>query len=163
MDVAWRMVEAKPLLGFGLNSFVYHMPPYTSYQTAAALNRLFGEAWPPVHNIYLLVWSEQGTIGFLMFIAMHISIITIAVKNLRYYINDRLFAINVGALCGFLALMVDGYASFFTRVPASGRVYWIVVGLIVAIHYWNVSNAATLRGEHSGTKPNRLKRPAGSI
>ncbi len=147
MDIAWRMIEAKPLLGFGLNSFAYHMPEYTQYSTGRLID-LFGEVWPVVHNIYLLVWSEQGTAGFLFFIALHINVIWIAIKNLRYRVSDKLFALNIGALCGFFAIMIDGLASFFIRVPASGRVFWIVVALIVAINYWNRHNAHLAVSSH---------------
>lgn len=140
MGVAWRMVEARPFLGFGLNTFEYQMVPYTPEQSVSALLDRFGEVWPPVHNIYLLIWAEQGTLGFLLFAAFHVAVLMTALRNLRTYVNDKLFAMNVGCLCGFVALMVDGMASFFMRVPGPGRIYWLIVALIVAIRYWNRYN-----------------------
>jgi ABC-type transport system involved in cytochrome bd biosynthesis fused ATPase/permease subunit len=49
--------------------------------------------------------------------------------------------INIGALCGLVAISVDGMASYYLRTPAPARVFWIVVALVVAIWYWNRLNA----------------------
>ncbi|MEM7363051.1 MAG: O-antigen ligase family protein [Pseudomonadota bacterium] len=127
MGVAVRMIEARPVLGFGLNKFVYEMAPYTRYGSVQTLIDRFGEHWPAVHNIYLLVWSEQGTIGIILFLAFHIHLFRIGAQNLRYHLDPLMHAVNIGAMCGIVALLVDGMASFFIRVPASNRVFWIVV------------------------------------
>ncbi|MEM7365049.1 MAG: hypothetical protein AAF525_13580, partial [Pseudomonadota bacterium] len=66
----------------------------------------------------------------------------IGAQNLRYHLDPLMHAVNIGAMCGIVALLVDGMASFFIRVPASNRVFWIVVALIVAINYWNRHNYA---------------------
>ena len=99
-----------------------------------------------VHNTYMLVWAEQGTIGLLLFLGMHANIFWIAIVNLRYRgLSDRIFLISIASACGVLAIMVDYLSSFFIKVQAFGRVYWIVVGLIVAAYYWNVRNEALRR------------------
>ena len=140
MAVAWEMVKEKPVLGFGLNSFVYNLPGHTKYGSTQGLYKKFGGVWPPVHNIFLLIWSEQGTIGLLFFLGFNFAVLRMAIRNTRLFINERLYLINVGCLCGLLALLVDGMASFYIRVPACGRTFWIVTGLVVAIDYWNREN-----------------------
>lgn len=140
MVVAAKMIEAKPLVGFGLNTFVYHMAPYTKYQNAAGLQKVFGEHWPAVHNTYLLVWSEQGTIGMVLFLGFLLHVFKIYRQNRRYRINEFTHALNLGIICGFIAILIDGMASFFIRVPAPGRVFWIVMALLVAINLWNRRN-----------------------
>lgn len=140
MVVAMKMIAEKPVLGFGVNRFVYDMVPYTPQASVPALIDRFGEGIPAVHNIYLLVWSEQGTIGFLAFLFFHIHLLRIAYRNLRYRIDDRMHAVNIGAACGVLALMIDGMASFYLRVPACARTFWVVAALIVAINHWNRNN-----------------------
>lgn len=140
MQVAMRMVLDKPALGFGLNTSVYYLAPYTSYGSAAAMNERFGYNWPPVHNTYLLIWSEQGTIGLLLFLGFHVHLFKIAYRNMRYYVDERMHSINIGASCGMFALVIDSMASFFIRVPPSGRMFWVVVALIVGIYYWNQAN-----------------------
>lgn len=145
VGVAWDMVKEKPLLGFGLNSFVFHMPHYTSYGGPSGITEKFGEDWPVVHNIYMLVWSEQGTIGLLFFLGLHIHVITLAFKNARIFKNDILFVMNLGCISGFFAIMLDGLGSFFIRNPPCGRVFWIIIGLVVAIQYWLRENCPDLR------------------
>jgi hypothetical protein len=82
----------------------------------------------------------------LLFLAMHVNILWIAVKNLRYKdLSDRIYLISIGSACGVLAIMVDGMSSFFIKVQPHARVFWIVVGLLVAANYWNVRNAELRR------------------
>ena len=70
MGIAWEMIKAKPILGFGLNTFTFKAPPYSQYGTPGAVMEVFGLDLPVVHNIYLITWAEQGTIGLLLFLAM---------------------------------------------------------------------------------------------
>jgi putative inorganic carbon (hco3(-)) transporter len=160
VGVAWNMVREKPLLGFGLNSFVFHMPQYTSYGSPKKISERFGEDWPVVHNIYMLIWAEQGTLGLLLFLGFNLHVLRLGWRNLQRFENDVLFVINIGCVSGFLALILDGLGSFFIRNPACGRMYWIVVALIVAIHYWtkaNVSKAGVRPQPPAGPPPRLLE------
>lgn len=139
LHVAWKMFLDKPIFGFGLNSFVFFMAPYTTYGSIGNLQQTFGANWPVVHNVYALVGVEQGIIGLAIFLALHVYIIVTGVRNLRVR-NDVLYALNIGCLCGVGAVMIDGLASFFIRVPDCARVYWIAVAIIFAIHYWRRAN-----------------------
>jgi O-antigen ligase len=145
IGVAWNMVKEKPLLGFGLNSFVFNMPQYTSYGGPNGITQKFGEDWPVVHNIYMLTWAEQGTLGLLLFLGLNIHVIYLAFKNAGVFKSDVLFVMNLGCISGFFAVMLDGLDSFFIRNPPCGRVFWIVIGLIVAIQYWLRENHPELQ------------------
>jgi len=138
---AWGMVWERPLLGFGLNTFVFHLPGRTEYGGATGLNEALGKTWPVVHNIYLLTWSEQGTLGILSLFGMFASIFAAAIRNIRRYYSDVLFAVNLGALCGMVALCIDGLASFYMRVPAASRMFWVIAALVFIIDNWNRANA----------------------
>lgn len=144
LGVAWKMIQDRPVLGFGLNSFSYQIVDFSPYSVGKMIE-LFGPVWPVVHNIYFLVWSEQGTIGIVLFLALHVHVIWLAFQNGRYMHSSRISMTSVGAVCGVVAIMVDGMGSFYQRVPAPDRTFWIVVGLIVAAHYWNVNNGPLRR------------------
>jgi O-antigen ligase len=146
MGVAWNMVLEHPLLGWGLNTFVYHLPGNTRFGGVEGLYAAFGVAWPVVHNVYLIIWSEQGTIGFLLFLVLNFYLLWIGFRNFRIA-EDTLFTMNLGCLSAVLAIMTDGFGSFFFRVPPGGRVFAIVAGLIVAIDYWNKANRRVLAQE----------------
>lgn len=154
MKIAWDMILDKPVFGHGLNTFVFNMVPYTPEKSYIKLMDAFGEILPVVHNIYLLVWAEQGTIGFLIFMAMYFYLLKLSWSNFRYFRDEALYMINLGCLCALIGLAADGLASFFIRNGAPGRVFIIIAGLIVAIYYWNRDNSVndtTKKPQGSGT------------
>jgi O-antigen ligase len=163
VGVAWKMVQEKPVLGTGLNSFIYNLPDFAPY-SISKLYDLFGEVFPVVHNTYMLVWAEQGTVGLLLFLGMHANILWIAIKNLRYRgLSDTVFLISIASACAVLAIMVDYMSSFFIKVQAFGRVYWIVVGLLVAAYYWNVRNDALRRRSAEAGSETRADATGGEV
>ena len=142
MELAWRMVKAEPFLGVGLNTFIFEMAPYSDYGSLGAIVAKFGpeQYLPVVHNIYLLVWSEQGTLGLIFLLGLKGYLFLLAWRNTKHFYNESLYTINIGCLAGLLALSADGMVSFFIRQDAPGRVFAIVAGLVVAIHYWRREN-----------------------
>lgn len=68
-----RMIALYPLFGVGLNNFIGTLP---AFLTSAASFSLF----QPVHNMYLLVLSETGIVGFLL---SGIALIAILKKSIR--------------------------------------------------------------------------------
>jgi O-antigen ligase len=140
VKIAWEMVQDKPILGFGLNSFVYHLEHYAPY-SPARMYELFGDMLPAVHNTYMLVWSEQGTVGLFLFLGMHAQLFWIAIKMLRYGgLSERVSMVGIAGACGVLAIMIDGISSFYLRIHAPARTFWVVAGLVVAAYYWHVRN-----------------------
>ncbi len=140
MDVAWAMVRAHPLLGIGLSAFTYNLPGVTRYGDAGQLSDHFGAVWPVVHNIYLIVWAEQGTPAFLCFLAIYATVLRTGWRNLRVVGDARLYFLSIGLVAGVCASMIDGLGSFFLRNPPCGRVFWMVAALIVAIRRWQTLN-----------------------
>ncbi|MBI2611595.1 O-antigen ligase family protein [Candidatus Gottesmanbacteria bacterium] len=55
--VALKMFQQNPLIGKGINNFLPQLPIYKS-----DVSQIYW--WQPVHNIYLLILSETGIIGF---------------------------------------------------------------------------------------------------
>jgi len=158
VDIAYQMIGDKPLFGHGLNAFRLHILEYAPYGNAR-MTDLFGPIWPVVHNAWMLVWAEQGTLGFAFYVGLHAYLLVVAARNLRHRLSATVAMANLGALCGLLALMVDGFASFFVRVPAPSRVFWIVMAVIIAADRWNRRNAA-LRPPGSADQPVPNSRPA---
>jgi putative inorganic carbon (hco3(-)) transporter len=130
---AMGMIKVKPLLGHGLNSYVYVAPPYTRYGPRKAADVYKG--WlPPVHNIYLLWTAETGLIGLGIHLLLLVMLLRTAVANLKVR-DETLFMINAACLCGVLALMVDGLFSFTLRINSVLRVFWVLAAIIMAVHY----------------------------
>ena len=66
-----QMVKENWLLGVGLNNFIPNLPKFSSS---------FINAWElqPVHNIFLLILSEAGVIGLVMFVLLIFDVLTLA-------------------------------------------------------------------------------------
>jgi len=137
---AWGLITAKPWLGWGLNSYVLAVPPFTQY--GARMANLHYKGWiPPVHNIYFLWWAETGIVGLALHLAMLGTIFWVGLGNLR--VNDKtLFTVNAACLGGVLALLVDGFFSFSLRFNSILRVFWVLAGMIMAVHYWRLRQSA---------------------
>jgi hypothetical protein len=138
---AWGMIKARPILGWGMNSYVFAVPPFTKYGARGATRHYQG--WiPPVHNIYFLWWSELGIVGLLLHLTVWGSIIATGLKNLR--VKDKLlFTVNVACLGCMLALLVDGMFSFSLRFNSILREFWIVSAMILAIRYLRLQSRVT--------------------
>jgi len=137
---AWGMIKARPVLGWGLNSYVLAVGPFTKYGSSTAARRHYNDWIPPVHNIYYLWWSELGLIGLALHIAMLGAIVRVGIGNLR--VNDEvLFTVNAACLSGMLAFVVDGFFSPSLRFNSILRVFWVAAGLIRAVHYWRRERA----------------------
>ncbi|HET6265720.1 MAG TPA: O-antigen ligase family protein [Usitatibacter sp.] len=161
---AWAMIGDNPVFGVGLNTYVYSQIPYGEFKTPGEMTEFYGEIWPAVHNNWLLVWSEQGSLGFLLWVAFHLAVIAAAVRNLR--IRDPVMhALGVGLIGGFAAIMVDGIASFFVRQEATARMFWIVTALILALDYWRRLNEEEDVSQQPAAlaSPERLKAPQETI
>lgn len=152
MGVAWRMVQAKPVFGFGLNSFSFQMLDYAPY-SVGRMQEIYGPIPTVVHNIYMLVWAEQGTVGLLLFLGLNAHVLWIAYRNTRYRLSYQILLLNVGAIGAIAALLVDGLGSFYMRVPGPARVFWLLAGLVVASKYWNESNLAWRRAQAASAAP----------
>lgn len=137
MTVSLRMILDRPFFGFGLNSFVWFMPPYTDYLNYGGVVEKFGTDLPVVHNIYLLIAVEQGLIGLGIFLGFYLHLMWIAICGLRRYTEPFLSMMNLGCLCALVALSFDGVASFFIRNDNCGRIFFCVAGVLVAIQLWH--------------------------
>src|SRR5262249_26036209 len=137
MDIAWRMIESRPVLGFGLNSWTYHMSDFTIRDFGRAFDWGAGgdlRLIPPVHNIYLQKWAEQGTVGLLLFLLWAGSLLRTGWRNLR--VDDELLAaLNIGALAGMCAILVHGLADWVFWLTTNMRVFWILASIVVAVSH----------------------------
>lgn len=149
---AGRMIEARPVLGWGLNSYAMTSLPFSRFGARAAHKLYQGTEehpglWtPPVHNIYMLWCSETGVVGLALFLALLAHLVWTAWRNLK--VRDvTMFVINAACLCGIVALMADGFASFSLRINSILRIFWVLAAMIMAVHYWRLreTHAETLR------------------
>lgn len=139
LEVAWGMIVDKPILGWGLNTFVFQMGPYTEYGSYDKVYDVYGANLPVVHNVYALVTAEQGFVGFFIFLIFVISVMIMAFKALLVK-QQVMHALALGSICGYGVYLLDWLASFSLRMDHMGRTFFILLGLIAAINYWRIHN-----------------------
>ncbi len=111
---AIEMIKKSPLFGVGLNNFLVNLPDYQFN------NQVF---WlQPVHNIGLLLLSEIGILGLLVF-NFKFSIFKTIKKIIKN--NDKVMLLIIGII--FVSGMVDHY--WFT-LPQNMWLLSLVLGLL---------------------------------
>lgn len=140
---AKRMIEEKPMWGFGLNSYVLNLPAFARYQ--------YGSWPPPVHNTYYLWWAETGLIGLSLHLLMWGGIVWAGMRNFRVK-DARMYAINAACVVGMIAFALDGLVSFSLRITPTLKTFWVIAAMIMAVHYWRLRHERAERPTGAGTR-----------
>ncbi len=124
MKLAFRIIEAKPILGVGVNNFAVIMEDYISRD-------LMGIWLYTVHNKYLLVWAETGVGGLLAFLWFLGSSIR---NGWRCWLSQDPFLAPAGLAlaAAFIGHMVHmNFDTFQNRAPI--QILWICCALSTAM------------------------------
>jgi O-antigen ligase len=130
---ALSVIEQFPVTGVGLNNLAR---VFRTYDTTGGSSLLAGGAHV-VHNMFLCVWAETGTIGIAAFLWMFFAAFGVALKYLFRAPNPER-AILIGAAAGLLAQMIHGlFDPGFRILMSTSMLFYSLVGLIgaVAVHY----------------------------
>jgi O-Antigen ligase len=131
---AMRMIAARPIFGWGLNSYVYAVPEFTRLGPLRA--REWYQGWiPAVHNAYLLWMAETGAVGLLLHLAVIAIFIGYGIGNLHIR-DELLFVVNAACLSAILAFLVDGNFSPSLRNNAILRLFWVFGAIVMSIRYY---------------------------
>ena len=94
--VGVEMVKDSPLLGFGLNTSVIHLPKYDHKDVTIGY---------PVHNYYLIVASEVGLVGLALLLLFYFKTAKIIINIIRSR-NIYMAAVSIGMLTGFIGVAI---------------------------------------------------------
>ena len=125
MALAKNIATDHLLLGVGPNNFVPVMHGYVTVE--------FSGAWlRAVHNKYLLVWSETGTVGLALFLFSLAYTLRLAFRTARvgHPLLSPLGAALGGGLLGHMAHML---VDIFNNRPQT-TFLWLITGIVVVIH-----------------------------
>ena len=123
--LAFRMIEANPVLGVGANNFTVAMVQYATSE--------FRHEWLwAVHNRYLLVLTETGPAGLLAYLAFLVGTLRKGLQGWRF--GDSVFApIALGFTAGIAGHMVHLGVDLFRDRPLQ-QLVWLIAGLLVAMN-----------------------------
>lgn len=111
--IALQMIKDNPLLGVGLNNFTVMMDEY---------GRISGWArfLQPVHNIYLLIASEIGLLGLLIFLGLLVFAFDLLLKNRKFLL-----------LISLTQIVLLGLADHYLWTIQQGSLlFWFILGLV---------------------------------
>jgi O-antigen ligase len=127
VDVAaFRMFEAKPLIGWGYENFNRY-----DRQFQAVVGGYYPTKDHAAHNLYLTLLAEQGILGLLLFLGPALWWLVLtpsAMRNMpkRGFLRPQLLAILWLAFGSFF--LVNQFSNF--RVTFGLGMWWVVLGLI---------------------------------
>jgi O-antigen ligase len=126
--VAWRTVEAHPVIGVGADNFSVSSPRYVLRPGTLKRSDLVQEKHEVTHNMYLQILSELGIVGLSMFVALVLACLYAAVRAARNFARlgdvpmETLSRAMLVALVGLLA------ADFFLSGQFSKQL-WLLMAM----------------------------------
>lgn len=132
------MINDHPLLGSGLGTFKYNSLNYQAKFFDQGENRhLYSYGFADkAHNEYLQLWAELGIIGLGIFIWLIISYFSYGLKLLKKIRDDGSGykqGIIIGLMGAVVAVLVDGIFGYPLHLPATIVLFWLALGLTVAV------------------------------
>ncbi|MBU0663466.1 MAG: O-antigen ligase family protein [Proteobacteria bacterium] len=128
-EAAFSVIRQFPVFGVGLNNMasVFKKLDTTGY------SRMFVGKNHVVHNMYLQIWSEVGTVGIIAFMSMLIIVLYTAFYHLyRVHYWDR--GILAGGAAGIMAQAVHAMVDpGFKTMMNMSMLFYTFIGLIGAI------------------------------
>lgn len=126
-----RMLAAKPVTGFGPNSFYLHYRPYTvsRFETWVSDN----PEHSTVHNYFILTALEQGLAGLLLFCVLYFGMLLQAQK-LYHRLQSRFY--RMAALTTGIVVIMIGVINFLSDMIETdkiGSLFWLCVGMIILL------------------------------
>ena len=108
-EAAWEMARDHPLLGVGLDNFLYHYPRYIRPEALSEPNL----SHP--HNVLLDFWLRLGLPGLAAFAWVEWCYFRSALRLWRERLDLALWAVSVGLIAGMVDMLAHGLidASFF--------------------------------------------------
>lgn len=113
-QTAFSIIAEHPWLGIGLGNFVWEI--------RKALHLLAGWLHQPVHNIYLLIASETGLIGLIVFLVFVFQLLkTSRQEYFFWFVIISFFFIGL-------------FDHFFWTLQQGQLIFWLVLGLAASRH-----------------------------
>jgi O-antigen ligase len=124
MKLALRVIADNPILGVGANNLPIRLDDYAGLEMS-------GEWLYAVHNKYLLVWAEQGTLGLLAYLAFLLATLRNAWRCWKRS-HSTLSPLALGLMAGLIGFMVHMAVDLFRDRPLL-QLLCVVSGLITAM------------------------------
>ncbi len=110
---SYRIIKDKPLFGVGFNNSVIVMDSYNTYSNDISFVQ-------PVHNIFLLIFSESGVFSFLLLFLLLMLVIKKLVNSSYFYI----FFISVLQI-----IILGSFDHYILTMHQTLLLFWLILGI----------------------------------
>ena len=156
----WMMIKDHPILGLGIGTYKYNTLRYQAKFFEQGNNRSiypYGFA-DKTHNEYLQLWAELGAIGLAIFLWLVIAYFNYGIRYLKREEDEQKQGVMIGLMGAVVAVLVDGIFGFPLHLPATIVLFWLIMGLAVAMGIEkNVESGSVSKSKRSSIY--RLKLP----
>jgi len=121
-SVSREIINTRPLIGFGIGQFVY-----TEYMFHGTLP---GWQYQPVHNAYLLIISEIGMIGFIIFL---LSLIILVFRKINRSENPRMLELTYYVFCIIICFAVISIFDHYFWDIEQGQLIFFIPFLLISL------------------------------
>lgn len=131
---AARMIEAHPITGTGTNTFYSEYKKYTvtSFRTYVSDN----PERSTTHNYFLMVFAEQGIIGFLLFGALFVLLLVHAEKSYFLVKDPDLKRLTIAVYLVLIILFVNLTLSDLIETDKVGAFFFLSLVLLIKLDHW---------------------------
>jgi tetratricopeptide (TPR) repeat protein/O-antigen ligase len=130
----FRLIAERPFLGVGTGNYEFNIQKHLGPESLEIKSRMEKSSVEHMifraHNDYLEVWSESGLLGFSVFLVLLIQIVRTVAGLLIRYVKGEEEPLVIGFGAALLATMAHALFSSNFQNPASGVVFWVVVGFV---------------------------------
>ncbi|MBI5603290.1 MAG: O-antigen ligase family protein [Deltaproteobacteria bacterium] len=131
-NTAWQMFTFSPLLGIGLGKYYSFFPEF--FQDPQISWKVFGFFRGEPHSFYLQTLSEQGAIGFLLFVSLVAAVIYKMIKKTGGESTiDNKQLLKMVLMISLLSWFFLGFFHNVSYVRSLGILFWIILGWAVSL------------------------------
>ncbi|MGH9531161.1 MAG: O-antigen ligase family protein [Terriglobales bacterium] len=116
-----RMWRDRPLLGWGLGTFVTVFPAYRSSPGSTVMNA--------AHNDYLEFLVETGALGLVALLWFLYRVYARGLASARLWNKGVSDAIRFAALLGCTGILTHGLVDFNLHIPANAAIFFVLAGI----------------------------------
>ena len=127
---AIHMVNERPIVGFGPNSFVENYKNYTVFIFETWISE--NEERSGVHNYFLMTAVEQGLIGLIIFLALIVAIFIWGEKVYHNQTGNKKLLVQA-VLLSQIAILVNLMFSDMIEVDKTGSFFFVNIALLVLL------------------------------
>ncbi len=132
---ATNMIKAHPFTGTGTNTFY---PEYKRYTiTAFKTNISDNQEHSTTHNYFLMVFSEQGIIGFSLFVILYILLLWYAHKIYHRTQSVDIQRLTIATYFSLIVFLVHLMLGDMVESDKTGSVFLFCIALIIKLDIWS--------------------------